>query len=227
MIRVFCGDDRVKIQAEIRKVLGEDYEVFDGENLDVTDIYDICRGNSLFSDKRKILIKDLTPAKKTTEEKIESASDSQTPQDFYEVLGDFVDTKHEIVIWESVVSQKKSYKDFIKNKKVEMKKFAKPEVDKWAIFRIIDTAYVDGEKAVRELNGLREKADRGGDTPQLDPYMTFGAIVSSALKKYDEHPGQKEKRVLLELSKLDMQMKTTAYDPWLIILPFLLRLSRI
>ena len=69
-----------------------------------------------------------------------------------------------------------------------------------------------------------EESKNGGK--EMDPYMTLGAFASSALKKFEAHPGRKEKRVLKELSKLDMQMKTTTMDPWVIISSFLLRISQ-
>ena len=53
MIRVFTGSDRKKIDAEVKKILGENYEVFDGENLKLEDIVNIFLGTSLFSEKRK------------------------------------------------------------------------------------------------------------------------------------------------------------------------------
>ncbi len=229
MIYVFYGDDRVKIQREIQKILGEDYEVFEGETLKPADIYNICQGNTLFASVRKILIKDLTPSRKTSEESADEdagkgANDNSNPTDYYEIFGQFVNTRHEIAIWETTVSQKKSYKDFIKNKKVEVKKIMLPEIDKWATFKIFDLAYRDGKKAVSELNKLIEEIKNGGK--DMDPYMTLGAFASSALKKFEAHPGRKEKRVLKELSKLDIQMKTTTMNPWVIISSFLLRISQ-
>ena len=37
MIRVFYGDDRLKIEAEIRRNLGEGYEVIEADTLAVAD----------------------------------------------------------------------------------------------------------------------------------------------------------------------------------------------
>jgi DNA polymerase III delta subunit len=55
--------------------------------------------------------------------------------------------------------------------------------------------------------------------------MFFGLLASQALKDYSQKQGTKEKRVLKELSKLDLDLKTTSYQPWLLIESFLLRLS--
>ena len=38
MIRIFYGDDRATISAKIKREFGEDYEVFDGENLKFEDL---------------------------------------------------------------------------------------------------------------------------------------------------------------------------------------------
>jgi len=48
------------------------------------------------------------------------------------------------------------------------------------------------------------------------------------LKKLERNPkGKKEKRALGELSRLDVLMKTTGNEPWLLIKGFLIRLPRI
>ena len=207
MIKVFTGSDRGKIAEEIRKILGEDYEVFDGENLKTEDIVNIFLGSSLFAEKRKILLKDLTPAR------------GEEARDFYVEMIKYIDTPHQIVIWETNVSQKKTYKDFIKTKGVEAKKIDVSEkIDMRAVFNIYDTALVNGERAVKELEKIQDKQD---------PYMFFGLLISQAIKKFEWRQGAKERRILLELSKVDMQMKTTAYDPWFLIKSFLLRVKTI
>ena len=207
MIKVFTGSDRNRIAEEVKKVLGEDYEVFDGENLKIEDMVNIFLGTSLFAEKRKILLKDLTPAR------------GEQGTDFYEEIVKYVKTPHDIVIWETNVSQKKTYKDFIKTKGVEVKKFEQVQkVDMRVVFGIYDTALFDGKKAVKQLSEIQDKQD---------PYMFFGLLVSQAIKKYEWRQGAKEKRVLKELSKIDMQMKTTVFDPWFLIESFLLRLKTI
>lgn len=207
MIKVFYGSDRKKIDAEVKKILGTDYEVFDGENLKKEDIVNVFMGTSLFAEKRKILLKDLTPAR------------GEQGEDLYEEIAKYVDTPHTIVIWETNASQKKTYKDFVKLKKVEAKKFdLADKVDMRVVFNIYDTALADGERAVKMLTELQDKQD---------PYMFFGLLVSQAIKKYEWRQGAKERRVLKELSQIDMQMKTTAYEPWLLIKSFLLRVKTI
>lgn len=241
MIYIFTGNDRPKIQSEIKKLLGEDYEVFDGENLTIQDIYNICLGNSLFSTVRKILIKDLTPPtrksasnelstniKSSTNTNPESQSNStEWRSNAYEILADLTNTKHTIVVWESNVPLKKSYKDFIKNNNVKVSKYEISAVDKWATFRIFDLAYTDGEKAVKELKKLISKSTAGENIEGTDPYLTVGAFSSSALKKFEQNPSTKNRKVLKNLSTLDIQIKTTAMDSWVLVESFLLKISKL
>lgn len=209
MYKIFTGDDRVEILKRIKSELGEDYEVFEGDRLAIFDIMNICIGTSLFGASRKILLKDLTLARKTggEEERV----------DFYEELLKYPETPHKIIIWESVTPIKKTYKDFVKNSKAEViKVMEKKPVDIGKVFDIYDTALRDGKKAVAMLKEIEEKQD---------PYMFFGLLVSQALKKYDYHQGAKEKRVLEALSQLDIQMKSTTISPWQLLQAFLLQVS--
>ena len=200
MIKVFYGNDRAKIAQEVKKALGEDYEVFDGaEGLQIADIVNIFQGNSLFASKRKILIKDIAEL------------------DLYEEIAKYVNTPHDIVIWETTVSQKKAYKDFIKLPGVSVQKFdAAPKIDIRQVFEIFDTAMTDGEQAVKMLEKVQGEED---------PYMFFGLLASQAIRKFEWRQGVEQRRALQMLSELDMQMKTTAVEPWSLIKSCLLRLS--
>ena len=209
MIYVFSGDDRVKISEAVKKVLGDEYEIFEGESLGVQDIVNICQGTSLFGEKRKILIRDLTPARK---EKSEEEGDSGV--DFYAEFLKYVNTPHMIVIWETVLSRKKSFREFVKLPEVKSRQFkAFKEND---IFEIADLALVDGKKAAIRLRKVED---------DNDPYMFVGLLVSKLCQKYNYGHGEKEKRALVALSELDMQLKTTSISPWLLVESFLLELS--
>ena len=206
MIYVFSGDDREKIATEVRRVLGSEYEVFEGEGLSVQDLMNIFQGTSLFAAERKILIKDLTPEKSAEGE-----------VDFYAELLGYVDTPHTVVIWETRTSRKKSYKEFLRAKNVVSRSFAAARpVEVGKVFEIFDTAYRDGARAVKMVEEVRGNND---------PYMFFGLLVTQALKKCQRRFTTREKRVLRELSKLDMQMKSTTIEPWALISSFLLRVS--
>lgn len=196
MIYVLSGSDRVKIGEAVGKILGKDYEVFEGSELKTQDLMNIFRGTTLFSVKRNILIKDLTS--------------DDTEIDYYKNLMDYVDTPHTVVIWETTLSRKKSYKDFTRQSQVQVKKYdaARP-ADAGVVFEILDTARFDGARAVRMVEKIKN---------DNDPYMFFGLLVSQALKKGD-------RRVLKGLSGLDMQMKTSTIEPWELISSFLLQVS--
>ena len=92
------------------------------------------------------------------------------------------------------------------------------KLDKRSVFDIYKIAKTDGKKAVQTLSSLKSEED---------PIMFFGLIVSQAIKDYSQRQGIKEKTILKELAKVDLQMKSTQIDPWLLVESFLLRLSTI
>ncbi len=202
MIRIFYGKNGVKAFDEIDKILGKDKEVVEGVDLMAGDLPSLFMGVSLLAEKRKILVRDFAAVK-----------------DNLEKLPEYVQTPHEVILLEN---------DFKKNTKlakelaaagVEMKKFdLEQKVDPRATFNILDTALRDGPKAVAML----EKVEA-----EQDPYMFVGLMASQAVKKYAWRQGAKEKRVLKELSKLDIDLKESpiSSQPWLLIHSFLLRVS--
>ncbi|MBQ9016788.1 hypothetical protein IJ103_00890 [Candidatus Saccharibacteria bacterium] len=213
MFCIFTGDDREKISREVKKILGEGYEVFEGENLKLPDVVNICQGMSLFAEERKILIRDLTPAPRRGEEEEAGAA-----TDFYAELIKYLNTPHTIVIWETYTSRRKSFQEFKKAKGVEVRKceLGKP-VDANQAFAVVDLAFRDGKKAVGELRKIEDKND---------PYMFVGLLTSKLCTKYQYTRGAKEKQALLELAELDKLMKTTSsISPWTLVESFLLRLS--
>ncbi len=213
MIHVFYGSDRIKISTEIKKILGEDYEIFNGENLSADDIPNLFMGRTIFADERRILIKDITPAKGESS----LLSNTLGNKDFYEIAQEYVNTTHNIVIWETTTSLKKSFKDFLKNPQIESRKIdLAPQVDIYKVFGVFDAAWTDGKQAIKLLDQIKS---------QEDPFMFVGLLSTQAIKKYEAHQGKKEKRVLRELSKLDIAMKSTNYEPWQLISSFLLQVS--
>ena len=61
MLRVFVGDDRVSAEMALKRLIGGNYEVFEGENLSVGDLPSIFQGTSLFeTGRRRILLKNLS-----------------------------------------------------------------------------------------------------------------------------------------------------------------------
>ena len=204
MINLYYGDDRVRAQRAIHRLLGGDYESFDGVNLAPDNLTDIFRGTSLCGRNRKILIKDLSSNKTT-----------------WEKLPDYLDTPHQIVIWEQKFDKRTKFNKMIANhQNVKILEFKLPVlVDRNLAFTIYDVALRDGPCALKML----EQAES-----TQDPYMLLGAWSWKAIDNLKKHPnGAKEKRVLRELSKLDIQLKTSplANQPWLLLQAFLLRLS--
>lgn len=202
MLRIFYGENRLEAEKKIKALLGESYEVFEGENLELTDLPSIFQGTSLFGvEKRKILLKEV------------GANSA-----IWEKVVDYVDTEHEVVVWETKLDKRSAGYKRLKDAGVEMVEFPalkKPEMN--LVFGILDTALRDGPKAVEAVEKI--------ETDQ-DPYMFFGLLVTQALKKYENSGARgKEKRLLKELAKLDMQMKTTGVEPWMLVKAFLLRIK--
>lgn len=225
--KVFSGSDRVKIQKKIKEFLGEDYEVFEGKDLNATDLMEICTGVTLFSSERRILVRDLTPArggkdggggksgadgKSGTAENEVVAGNGFEP---YEVLAKYADSPHRIAIWETNLSRKKSFREFCKLKQVTQEKIeAAEQIDRFAIFKIFDKALVDGEAAAREYRALN-----------TDPYLAVGALASWAVNKYKFRGGERERRILKEVAELDIQTKTLKIAPELLVEGVILRLA--
>ena len=201
MLRVIVGEDRLAAEMALKRVIGGNYEVFEGENLVVNDLPSIFQGTSLFeTGKRRILLKNL----------------SENPA-LWEKVADYADTEHEVVVWELKLDKRSlGYKN-LKSSGVEIQEFAlkaKPEAK--MVFGVLDTALRDGKRAVAQVEQIEL---------EQDPFMFFGLMVTQALKKFEQKGGAKEKRLLKELAKLDMEMKTTGLDPWMLIKAFLLRVK--
>ena len=200
MIRIFSGDDRVRISAEVKKVLGEGYEVFEGGELTLNDLPSLFFGTSLLFEKRKILIKDFSENKEA-----------------FEKIVDYLETEHEVVVWETKLDKRTATYKELKKKGILLQEFKAPEkTNTTIVFNIFDTAFRDGKRAVKMLEQIEN---------EQDPYMFFGLLTTQALKKFEMRQGEKEKRVLRELSKLDKKMKTTSIQPWTLVKSFLLQVS--
>lgn len=200
MIKVFYGEDRVRAKQEIKKFLGtKDYEIIEGIDLSPTDLPSIFLGTSLFAEQRSILIRDITPNKPA-----------------YEKLPNYLNTPHKIAILESKLDKRSATYKELKDR-IEFKEFILPKNPNFnLVFDIYRTAKYDGAKAVKMLEKIKTEED---------PIMFCGLLISQALKDFKKHQGTKEKRALIELSKLDLNLKSTSFEPWLLVQSFLLRLS--
>ena len=199
MIKVFTGNDRIRAKNEIEKFLGKNYEIIEGTEITPNDLPSIFLGVSLFSSARNILIRDVSANKAV-----------------FEKVSEYLNTPHNVALFELKLDKRSvGYKN-IKNKVEIFEFFAPQNPNLKIVFDIYKTAKTDGKKAVDLLEKI--KFDE-------DPMMFFGLLVSQALKDYSAKQGIKEKRTLKELSKLDLKLKTTSFEPWLLIQSFLLRLS--
>ena len=99
MIRVFCGEDRIRAKKEIEKILGDDYEIVDGAEMTPEAMPSVFWGNSLFSAKRNILIRDMMENKAVRDEILK-----------------YLDTPHNIVIFELKIDKRAAIFKKIKDK---------------------------------------------------------------------------------------------------------------
>ncbi len=199
MIRVFYGDDRIKAKQEIRRLLGDGYEVLDGAELSANDLPSVFFGASLFAEKRSIMITDFTANRAV-----------------YDELPKYLDTKHEIILLETKIDKRAATYKELKDR-LEFREFKLPDNTNFqVIFDIYRTAKRDGRRAIEMLESVKLNED---------PIKFTGLLVSQAIKDFSAHPGTTEKKALKEIAKLDLDMKSTAVDPWLLVESFLLRLK--
>lgn len=199
MIRIFTGENRIRANQAVSQILGENYEIIEGTDLTPNDLPSIFQGASLFSVKRNILIRDLSDNKPT-----------------FEKIPEYLDTPHDVIILELKLDKRSATYKILKDQ-IEIRDFPMPKDPNInLVFDIYRTAKVNGKKAVKDLDKIKHHED---------PIRFCGLMISQALKDYRAHQGTKEKRALKELSKLDLDLKTTSLEPWLLIQSFLLRVS--
>ncbi len=203
-MKVIYGENRGAAEQEVRRILGADYEVYEGEDLNPTDLPSIFQGTTLFGDeKRRILLKNLTER-----------------AEIWEKIGDCADTEHEVVIWELKVDKRSvGYKRLVE-KGVEFQEFKNAVgADPRVAFGILDIALRDGAKALGEVEKI--------ETTQ-DPYMFFGLLVSQMVKKYEaSRGGGRERAILKRMAEVDRQMKSTGIEPWTLVKGFLVQVRYI
>ena len=203
MIKIVCGDDRVRAERMVKRQLTEKYEVVEGAELTLDGLVNIMNGNSLFDGKRNILIKDLG----------ENA-------ELLAKICDYVNTKNNVVVWESKLDKRLNAYKKIKEAKIEVVECKGAEVVRNnEVFDILDLAVRgEGKKAVK----LIEKIEKNQDA-----YSYRGLLVTQVLKMYDAKQGMKEKLMLKMLSELDMQTKSSQVEPWELVKIFILQISQL
>ena len=205
MIKIFYGDDRLKISEEVRRIFGAEYEVIEGEKAEFSEILDAFLGISLISGERKILIKDLS-------------KNTAVWEKFCEKVGDFLD-KNAVIVWEEKFDKRlKVNKDLIATG-VEVREFKMIDVgaaDAKLVFEILDAAMMNGKRAVEILEKIEKNQD---------PFMLVGLFATQAIKKYGVRQGVRERELLKKLAKLDMDMKSSGIEPMMLVQGFLLELG--
>lgn len=202
MLKIFYGGNRLAAEKAIKQELGEGFEVYEGEGLELSDLPNIFQGTSLFeTKKRRILLKNV----------------SENPV-VWEKMADYAATETEVIVWEMKLDKRTAGYKRLTEAGVAMREF--PEVaspESKLVFNILDLALKDGESAVREVEKIELTQD---------PYMVFGLFVTQTLKKYDQSGGAvKERKLLKKLAVLDMQMKTATIEPWTLIKAMLLEIG--
>ena len=135
MIRIFTGDDRKQAFLEIKRVLGLNYEVFEGERVEPALLPSIFLGTSLLSEKRAILVKDL-------------GENRESFQAFIEGIEGFLKTDAEVILWETKLDKRTTAFRELKKQGIEIREFKEvATVDVRRVFGIYDLAMRDGKKA--------------------------------------------------------------------------------
>ena len=206
MLHIYYGDDRAKSDAAAKKVLGQNYEIIDAENLELSDLPTIFMGASLFeADSRKILLKGLADKK-----------------ELFDELEKYLNTPHEIVILETKIDGKwGSFKNLKKAQNIDIVENKIPEdpKERWLAFNIYDLALKNPDAAIKILRENEETED---------PYAMIGAWATSAIKNLKSVPNSKYNRTIVKkLAEIDNLLKTTKFSesPWPILESFLLRLK--
>ena len=201
MIKIFYGNDRAKVQEAVKRLFGDSYETIEAENITRADMDTVFRGTSLFGDVRKILVKSLDENKEC-----------------FNVLEQYLDTPHEIVIWLNGLDRRSVvYKTIAKDKRVEIKEFTLPEVrEKFYTFKIFDEAVAGHSERALKMCTEVEMVD--------DPYMTLGAFAASAYKKLELRQ-RNASEIIKILAKTDSDMKRTGIDGWKLIKKALLEIA--
>lgn len=199
MIKIFTGNDRVAAKKAIEKFLGSRYEIIDATNLDLGDLPNVFLGNSLFDEKRRILLRDFSENKVA-----------------FEKLPDYLNSPHQIALFETKLDKRSVAYKTIKGK-VDIQEFTLPQnQDFRLVFDIYRTAKKDGKKAIKLLEKIKINED---------PIQFAGLLNSQAINDYASKQGTEERRTLKELSKLDIDLKSSKLSSWSLIESFLLRLS--
>ncbi len=203
MIKIFYGDDRVRAREMVDKILGDNYEVIEADNLTSGDMDSVFLGTSLFGETRNILIKSLSENKEC-----------------WSLLPNYINTSHNVIIFEASIDKRSAtYKELSKKKDVEFKEFRLAEpIDKNLVFDIFDVAYKkNGTKAIKMCEKIQATND---------PYMFMGLMTTQAFKRLELRE-RKASEVVKTLGETDITMKSATVEPWMAIKIALYKIANI
>lgn len=196
-ISILHGTDRNAMMAAAKMKLGEDYEVFEADQISVADLDSIFLGQTLFGggEKRRIMLKDLNDNKEC-----------------FEKLVDYASTEHEVV----VVANGKLNKTFayikpvLSCKEIESKEFATIEErtrDKFENFEPFKQAFAGhGKIALKKLEALKDHSA----APAV-----LGTMGSQAAKLIGSKDNAKAVKAMKILAQADMMSKRSGLDMWI------------
>jgi len=195
-ICILHGMDRNAMMTAAKTKLGENYEIFEADNITVADMDSIFLGQTLFGDgdKRRILLKDLNDNK-----------------DCFAKLPDYASTEHEVVVMANGKLNKTfAYvKDVLGCKEIESKEFATIEErtrDKFENFEPFKQAFAGhGKIALKKLELLKDHA--------AGPAV-LGTMGSQAAKMIGSKDNAKAIKAMKILARADMMSKRSGLDMW-------------
>ena len=207
-IKILHGSDRSAAIRAAKRILGDNYEVIEAENIDVSDLDSIFRGATLFDDgsPRNILIKDLS-----------------ANLECFEKLPEYADTSFNVVIVNSKLNKTFAYvKNVFACKQIEVEELTTTEEktrNKWETFKPFQDAYAGrGADAIRKLNKIKERA-----APQL-----IIGVMASQCTKLISSGDKKAIRAIKIVAEADMMTKSSGItDIWMPVEWALLEVSQL
>lgn len=192
-IKIFYGSDRIAARKAAERILGQDYEVIEAENLQLTDMDSVFRGATIFDmgSERKILLKDLSANKAC-----------------FEKLPEYADTTNLVAILDGKLSKTTTaVKAIFACKDIEAKEFTLREEltrDKYENFAPFQAAYAGrGGDALRKLRLIKDRTAAP---------VIIGTMGSQAAKLLKEPKAQRAMKII---AKADMMTKSTGIDMWM------------
>ena len=129
----------------------------------------------------------------------------------YSELTKYLDTPHDVVLLETKLDKRLATYKEIKDQ-IEIKEFKLPEKTNFReVYNIYSLAKRDPQKAILELRKIEQDED---------PIRFTGLLISQALKEFNP-------QILKALSKLDIELKSSKIDPWLLVESFLLKIPKL